>query len=253
MALAGSLDSERRRSQIVDFARSPEGVSIEFLADEFQVSSMTVRRDLALLEEDGRVRRVRGGAIAVPAPRQFGDRLAQRAADKRVIAQKALAFVPDAGVVAFDASTTMTTLAGAIGGRRDLVVCTNATQTFVALSSMQGVRPLLTGGALEPVTGSLVGPFATRAARELRTSVLFASAAAVDVRDGASEVSLEEAEVKREFAARADRVVLCVDSSKLGSREVARSLTWGDCSVLVTELDPADSRLDAYRSFVEVV
>lgn len=253
MALTGSLDSELRRAEIVSLARVPTGVSIEELAERFAVSTMTIRRDLGALEEEGQIRRVRGGAIAVPAPRQFGDRLAQRADAKRTIARKALALVPQRGVIALDASTTITTLAGAIGGRDGLTVCTNAPQTFTALTMIEGVRPLLSGGAPEPVTGSLVGPLAVQGARVFRTEVFFSSAAAVDVRDGGSEVSLEEAEVKRVFSERADRVVLCADSSKLGVRELARSLPWEDVSALVTELDPDDPRLDAYRGIVDVM
>ncbi len=253
MALTGSLDAERRRAEILTLARSPAGVSVEDLVSRFSVSAMTVHRDLAGLETDGLIRRFRGGAIAVPTPRTFGDRLTQRATAKKEIARKALAFVPESGRISLDASTTISTLASAIGGREGLTVCTNALQTFSILTPLEGVHPLLTGGAPEPVTGSLVGPLANRSARELRTDLFFLSAAALDPHDGTAEVSLLESEIKRTFAERTEKAVLCLDSSKLGSREAARALPLSDISVLITELDPADTLLDPYRELVEVL
>ena len=79
-----------------------------------------------------------------------------------------------------------------------------------------------------------------------------ASAASVNAEAGSGEVSLEEAEVKRHFAASARQTLLCVDSSKLGQWSLGSALSLAEVSVLVTELDPGDVRLDAYRALVEI-
>jgi DeoR/GlpR family transcriptional regulator of sugar metabolism len=73
----------------------------------------------------------------------------------------------------------------------------------------------------------------------------FLSAAGVTV-EGASESTLEEAQVKLAFAATARRVVLGVDGSKLDQRSLAAGLEWGQVDTLVTDLEPASSRLRAY-------
>jgi hypothetical protein len=82
---------------------------------------------------------------------------------------------------------------------RNLTVITNGPDTFLALQERPGVTALLTGGPLDPRTGSLVGPIATRSARSLLLRRLFVSAAALDpnvagreVGDGASPVSLSD-------------------------------------------------------------
>jgi DeoR family fructose operon transcriptional repressor len=126
-------------------------------------------------------------------------------------------------------------------------VVTNGPDTFNALQDRPGVTALLTGGQLDPRTGSLVGPLATRASRELLLRRLFVSAAAIDPSYGTSETTLEEAEVKLALADVAAEVVVAVDSSKLGQRAAARALPTDRVGMLVTELDPGDRRLDAYR------
>ncbi len=79
------------------------------------------------------------------------------------------------------------------------------------------------------------------------------SAAAVDPDVGASEATLEEAEVKIALASSASEVVLAVDASKLGHRAPAHGFAWDQVDLLVTELAPHDARLDPYRERVDLV
>ena len=216
------------------------------LAVELDVSEMTIRRDLDLLAEDGLVQRIRGGALAV-GPQPFSDRFARHQRAKDRIAAKLVDLVGDGGAIGVDASTTLQRLAGRIAGVRELTVVTNGPDTFQALQERPGVTALLTGGQLDPRTGSLVGPLASRAARELLIRRLFVSAAGVDPEHGSSEATLEEADVKIALADVSAEVVLAVDSTKLGQRGPARALPADRVATLVTELDPDDHRLDPYR------
>jgi DeoR family fructose operon transcriptional repressor len=221
-------------------------VSISAGAAGLGVSEMTIRRDLIELEHRGLARRVRGGAKAV-GPQPFAQRRDRMVRAKSRIAAKLAELVPTTGAVAFDASSTVMRLAAGLGHVRDLVVLTNGPDTFAALQNQPGLTPLLTGGQLDPRTGSLVGPLACRAAGQLNVARFFASAAALDATMGALEATLDEADVKRTMAAAADEVVLAVDSSKLTARAVAVGVDWERIDMLVTELDPADERLRAYR------
>lgn len=221
-------------------------VRIGPLASDLGVSEMTIRRDLDLLADEGAVRRVRGGAVAV-GPQEFTTRAREHPRAKSTIGQKLLALVPTGGAVALDASSTLQRLAARLGSARDLTVVTNGPETFGALLEHPGVTALLTGGQLDRRTGSLVGPLAVRAAGDLFVSRLFVSAAAVDPDLGSSEATLDDAEVKTAFAATAGEIVLAVDSSKLGGRAPARTLALDQITYLVTELDPGDPRLDPYR------
>ena len=240
------------RLRWLDQRLSADGhVTIADAATELDVSDMTIRRDLAELEDRGVARRVRGGARAV-GPQPFDERRNAAPRAKARVAAKLAGLLPAHGAVGFDASSTVLRLANDLGAARDLTVLTNGPDTFAALQGQPGVSPLLTGGRLDPQTGSLVGPLACRAASQLALQVLVTSAAAVDPKRGGLEASLEEAEVKRALAEAADQVVLAVDASKLDRRAVAVGVEWDRVDLLVTELDPSDHRLAPYRDLTTV-
>jgi DeoR family fructose operon transcriptional repressor len=213
---------------------------------------MTIRRDLLELEERGIARRIRGGAKAV-GPESFATRRHTAVRAKSKIATKLATLVPSVGAIAFDASSTVMRVAARVDHARDLTIITNGPDTFDALQGPSGVAALLTGGSRDERTGSLVGPLACLAASQLMVDTFFASAAAVHPDTGAHEATLAEAEVKRAIADRAERVVLAVDTSKLGARATAHALDWDRIDLLVTELEPDDSRLEPYLELVQVM
>lgn len=248
----GTIASDERLDWLIAQLARAGAVTIADAAEALAVSEMTVRRDLVELEERGIARRVRGGAKAV-GPQTFDQRHHTAGRAKSRIAAKLVSLVPASGAVAFDASSTVMRLASLLSGARDLTVLTNGLDTFKALQDQPGVTALLTGGRCDERTGSLVGPLACLAASQLSVHTFFSSAAAVHAETGAMEATLEEAEVKRSIAAGAGQIVLAADASKLDTRGLAQGLEWEKVDVLVTELDPRDSRLDAYREFARLV
>lgn len=242
---------EQRLGEVRDLIAQRGAVRIDELAADFGVSEMTIRRDLDELEALGVARRVRGGAIAL-GPEPFAQRHRHNARAKGRIAEKLLDLIPVVGTIAFDASTTVHRLAASLEMARDLVVVSNGLDTFHALTGKPGINSTLTGGAEEPRTGSLVGPLAVRAAQGFLYDLFICSAAALDHEVGSSEASLAESEVKRAFSTTSSRIILAVDHSKLGTRAQARMFDLADVHLLVTDLDPADSRLKRYRDLVEL-
>lgn len=242
---------EERLGEVRDLIAERGAVRIDQLAAAFGVSEMTVRRDLDELEALGVARRVRGGAIAL-GPEPWEQRHQHNARAKAKIAEKLLPMVPNSGTVAFDASTTIYRLAAAIETARDLVIVTNGWDTFHSMKGTPGVVASLTGGTEEPRTGSLVGPMAVRSAQSFLYDTFFSSAAALDLELGSSEAALAESEVKRAFSQTSNRIVLAVDSSKLGTRAQARVFDFEQIDLLVTDLDPSNSRLDPYRDLVAI-
>jgi DeoR family fructose operon transcriptional repressor len=247
-----SLDALDRLQQIEATIRAEGRVKVVDAATRFGVSEMTIRRDLDVLAEQGIVQRIRGGAVAI-GPQPFAERFSRHVRDKDRIAAKLASLVGDGGAIGLDASTTLQRLAVSLRELRDLTVVTNGQDTFAALQDTPGVTALLTGGRLDPRTGSLVGPLATRTARELLLRRLFVSAAALHPDHGTSEATLEDAEVKLALADVAAEVIVAVDSSKLDQRAPARALGPDQVQILVTELDPGDARLDPYRDRWELL
>ena len=252
MATNGTVRATERRTAILATLARDGAVQVDEIATTLDVSSMTVRRDFDELEAEGVLRRVRGGAVAVNGPQPFGDRQRVNARAKRVIAGKAAALVPASGAIAVDASSTTGTVVGDLGPREGLTVATNSSDNFAAVRSTPGVNPILIGGEAERTTGSFVGMIACEGAASLLYTRFFTSATGVDPAHGSSEVSLAEVQVKHAFGEHAREIVLCVDSSKLGQTSIAHGFAFDEIAVMITELDPADARLDAYRGVVEL-
>jgi DeoR family fructose operon transcriptional repressor len=237
---------------LLDILERDGVIQFEPAARELGVSGMTVRRDIHELDEEGIVRRVRGGAVAPVGPRAFGERAGTRAAAKAMIARKALRLVPDEGAAACDASTTTGALLTLVRPQRLLIV-TNSIDNAAIARGRPGVRTVLLGGELEERTGSLVGPTAESTARGFAVDRFFTSASAIDAALGTMEVSLEESAVKQALASGAGETVVLADSSKLGQNAPVLALTWTAIDILVTDLEPADPRLDAFRDLVEIL
>jgi DeoR family fructose operon transcriptional repressor len=246
-----SVEAIQRQELIRNRIEKSGRVKVSELATELGVSEMTIRRDLIALSKQGFAQRVRGGALAI-GPQPFAKRYGRAAVAKDRVADKLLELVGEGGAIGIDASTTLQRLAARLGGARDLTVVTNGPECFTVLQEHPGVTALLTGGQLDRRTGSLVGPIAVRASRDLLLRQVFLSAAAIDSAHGTSEATLEEAEVKHAMAEVASRVVVAIDSTKLNQRAPARCLPLEAVDVLVTELDPSDPRLLPYREFCEV-
>ena len=135
----------------------------------------------------------------------------------------------------------------------DLTVLTSRIETFSVLSTKNDVRAILTGGELERRAGSLVGPVAQRTIRDFVLARAFVSPRCIDPELGVTESTAQGAEVKRTFRLSARSLVAPADSTKLNEAATARALDLIEIDVLVTELDPNDARLDAYRHRMELL
>ncbi|MEO3754530.1 DeoR/GlpR family DNA-binding transcription regulator [Streptomyces sp. B6B3] len=246
-------DSEARRTAIVTALQ--EGLQrVDDLARRCGVSAMTIRRDLVHLEEQNRVRRVRGGAVPVDAW-TFDHRIGRSTAAKDAIASKLTTLVPDTGGIGLDGSTTAFHLATLLRDRtpRDLTVVTTGFESFHRLSRAPGYRVYATGGTADAHTGSLVGPVAEQTLRQFALHTCFLSATYLEEKLGSTEFTADEAAVKRTMASVARRTVLAVDSGKLGKHAVAKCFALEEVDLLVTELDPAHPDLAPYRDRVELL
>lgn len=246
------LLSTERRARLLDLLARDGSIRLDVAADDLGVSAMTVRRDLDDLEREGLARRVRGGAIAAVVPEGFGARRAARAGAKAAIARKALDLLPSGGTIAMDASSTVGAMIHLLDPARDLLVVTNSYENLRAAQGRPGVDAVLVGGQLEVSTDSFVGAIAAQTAASLHYDRFFTSAAAVDPTSGTSEATLDEAHVKRVFGAHAGETIVLADAAKLARQATARAFAWEEVALLVTDLDPDDERLDAFRGRVDI-
>jgi DeoR family fructose operon transcriptional repressor len=235
-----------RQQEILRLARDGGRVDVVSLAEEFQVTAETIRRDLKALDRAGLVRRVHGGAI--PAGRlDFEPDLAERettaADEKDRIARAALAELPSNGTMILDAGTTIARLAGALPLEASLTVVTHSLPIAARLADHPGVQLHLVGGRVRHRTRAAVDAWALRAYGEIRADVVFLATNGFSLEYGLTTPDLAEAAVKRAAIAAARRVVLLADSAKHGQQHFARFGALDDVDVLITDsgLSPEDA------------
>jgi len=230
--------AEERQQYIVGLARSRGRVDVTEVAAELQVTTETVRRDLTILERQGVLRRVHGGAIPVERL-GFEPALAARdsvmTAEKDRIAKAALAELPEEGAVLLDAGSTTARLADLLPTDRPLTVVTNALPVALSLVSRPYLTVLLLGGRVRGRTLASVDTWATDALADTFVDVAFVATNGVSVRRGLTTPDHAEAATKRAMMASAARVVLLADHTKVGVDHLARFGDLHQVDALITD------------------
>ena len=232
--------AEERQKAIADLLSLRGRLSVAELATEYAVTTETVRRDLSLLERAGIVRRVHGGAVPAEAltvlEAKVGDRDQARAEEKERIGKAALDLLPrSGGSVLLDAGTTTARLAGLLPRDLPLTVVTNEVPIAARLAGMANIELHLLPGRVRATTQAAVGENTVEALRVLRTDVAFLGTNGVSLEHGFSTPDAAEAAAKRAMARAAQKVVVLVDSSKLGRENTVRFAELDDVDVVVTD------------------
>lgn len=212
-----SLDEFEREQVVLSKLKSDGHVSVNELAAQFAVSTVTIRKDLDVLERRSLLRRVRGGAVSVGASDEgaFEMRLLHSQNSKRAIAKAAALLVNNGDVIAIDSSTTTYYLAQEILERRDLVVVTNGLRHAMLFMEHSSARVLMPGGVLRRSAGSLVGPIGDVLVGRGRIAKGFFGVIGISTALGLLDISAEEAQTKRFMATACDNVYGMFDSSKV--------------------------------------
>lgn len=237
---------EERQQWIVERARTAGRVEVASLAEELDVTTETIRRDLKVLERHGLLRRVHGGGIPVERL-GFEPGLAARDAvltvEKERIAKAALAELPSEGSILLDAGTTTARLADVLPVDRELVVLTNGLPIAMSLANRPGLTVLLIGGRVRGRTLAAVDSWALAALADSYVDVAFLGTNGISPERGLTTPDTTEAAVKRAMIAASRRSVVLADHTKVGNDHLARFAGLDDIDVVITDsgIQPEDA------------
>ena len=165
----------QRREHIRLLVRESGIARVEDLRRELKVSVATIRRDLELLEEEGLLRRVHGGAVSMESRLEeavFDDKTNQFSKEKRSIAEKAFKLIGQEESLFLDGGSTTLCLARLLKDRKDLTVVTNSLRAAAELAD-SGPRVILTGGELRRISQTMVGPLTSAVLSQVRVDKAF--------------------------------------------------------------------------------
>ena len=236
-----------RQQRIVAAAETQGRVEVSSLAASLNVTSETIRRDLASLESRGLVRRVHGGAL--PTRRQGFEpplhrRVTTHVTEKDAIAGAALSLIDDSvRSILLDAGSTTTALARKIPTivtDRELTVVTNSLPIAGLLADVAHVHLHLLGGRVRHRTMAAVGASVVTQLADLSVDVTFLGANGVHPDHGITTPDAQEAEAKRAMVRSADSVVALADASKLGQTHLCRIAHLAEIDTVITNADADD-------------
>ncbi len=236
------MHAEERQQEIRRRAQTEGRVDVMALAEEFSVTSETIRRDLTVLERSGALRRVYGGAVPIgrpPVDAALSARDAVMPTEKERIAKTALAEVPDEGAIIIDAGSTTGRLAEVLPMDRELTVIVNSPQLALLLTPRANLTVVILGGRVRRSSLATVDDWLLQPLSQMYVDVAFLGASGMSLQRGLTTPDPGEASVKAAMIAAARRTVLLADHTKFGNDSLARFGALADINVLVT-----DSELD---------
>jgi DeoR/GlpR family transcriptional regulator of sugar metabolism len=229
-----------RRSRILAELEADGTVRVSDLVSILGVSDMTIRRDLDLLQREGMLQKVHGGAVVLAEPSAaepgFEVKSARQLAQKAAIAAYAATLIKPGSAIAISAGTTTHALARLLVGVPQLTVVTNSVGAADVLhrAGNPTMSVLLTGGLRTP-SDALVGPIAISALKSLHLDAVFMGVHGMDARAGFSTPNLLEAETNRAMVASGRRLVVLADSTKWGVVGLSSMAELFDASLVISD------------------
>ena len=247
-----------RQTEILDIARSEGRVLVEELAQRFDVTLQTIRRDLGDLAEAGLVDRVHGGAVARTGVVNLGYEQRRRMNEgaKAAIARACAAEIPDNCSLILNLGTTTEAVARELIHHRNITVVTNNMNVANTLVANPGCEIMVTGGALRRSDGGLVGELATQFIEQFKVDYAIIGTSALDHDGDMLDFDLAEVRVSRAILRQARRVYLVTDHSKLGRSAPARIASLSELDAVFTDLplpDPLMRACEGWGTRVVVV
>ncbi|MET3937405.1 DeoR/GlpR family transcriptional regulator of sugar metabolism [Paenibacillus sp. PvP094] len=233
-----SLTYEERRQTILAQLATQGKVQVQLLADHFQVSTETIRRDLDRLEKEGELRKVYGGAVRVRSgmiEASFQKRSLLQLTEKQRIGAAAASLIEDGETVMLDNGTTTLEIMRQLKNRSQITVITNSVPILAcALENFAG-KIIFAGGDINPAVQASTGHLAHELLNQFKVNKAFISAGGISLTDGITDYMLEEAQISRKMMERAEESILVADNTKFGRSTFAQIAPLDKISMVITD------------------
>ncbi len=213
--------AHERYEIIINLLHKKKVVKVVELAERFNVSIETVRRDLEYLEKQGELERIYGGAALVKKTGvevNYPSREARNQAEKREIGKKAAELIRDGDTVIFDLGTTTLEVARNLRGKNNLTVLTNSIKIAIELSNLQEINVFMLGGQIRKEELATSGFLTKYCLKQFNVDKTFIGVGGITVEDGITDYNIQEAEARRIMIEAAKQVIAVCDHTKFGEK-----------------------------------
>ncbi|MEO8413698.1 MAG: transcriptional repressor AgaR [Ginsengibacter sp.] len=210
-----------RHQYILEKLKREGDINVLNLFKDLEVSSVTIRKDLKLLEEKGLAFRTHGGATlhnpyTVDKPVNEKEKL--QAAEKIKIGKVAASLIEPNDSIIIASGTTVMALAKNLQNRGNLTVVTSALNVALELIKHPGIEVLQLGGLVRKSSSSVTGPYAQNILADFSCTKLFLGVDGIDLEFGLTTTNVMEAHLNRQMMEASQKVIVLSDSTKFGKR-----------------------------------
>ena len=226
-----------RQMEILEIARASGRVGVEELAERFDVTLQTIRRDLGELADHGMLDRIHGGAVMRSGVSNIGyaERRRMHEDAKAAIARACAARIPDNSSIIINLGTTTEAVARELLGHRNLTVITNNMNVANILVGNDSCEIVVAGGALRRSDGGLVGDLTTEFMAQFKPDYAIIGASALDADGDLLDFDMAEVRVSRAIAGLARKCFLVTDISKLERSAPVRIISMSDLDTVFVD------------------
>lgn len=236
-----SASAFERHQAIMELVERYQSIRVGDLAEYLRVSESTIRADLEIMDEQGLLVRIRGGALAKQkaatrsSSKSLSHRVLKNVDKKQAIARWAAGLIEDGDVIMLDASSTVLHIAPFLRDRRNLTVFTNGFEVARTLAKELSNTVIILGGILRPDGNTITGVINKQLLQDYRVHTALFSCSGFTIEQGFFETTLQEAEMKAMMLQPAQRRVALLDSSKIGNIGLTAFATLADVDYFVTD------------------
>ncbi|HRD58429.1 MAG TPA: DeoR/GlpR family DNA-binding transcription regulator [Ferruginibacter sp.] len=244
------LSLSERHKHILDSINKEGKVTVVDLCNHLNVSSVTIRKDLTLLETKNLLHRTHGGAtLSNPyaTDRHVSEKENIKATEKTSIGQVAAALIEPEDSIIIASGTTVQFLARAIQPKGKLTVLTSALNVAMELNLHPDIEVIVLGGTLRKSSSSGTGPYAEKMLEDFSCSKLYLGVDGIDAEFGITTTHIMEAQLNRKMIAAAQKTILLTDSSKFGKRGFGRICGLEEVDQIITDSGISDHYLQQLK------
>jgi len=256
-----AYNAGKRRELIIKEIADTQMVRVSELSERFDISEVSIRRDLDRLEQLGLLKRVHGGAVAMPhvaLGHSHAAKVRSHIEEKERIGRAAARMIGEGDRLIFDSGTTVLQVAHSVSGdlleSGNLTVITASLPIVRKLGSWKGVHFILLGGIYLPEYEVVVGPQTIGSLKGLHADKIFLGTDGLTFSHGVTTANLLEAEVDQAMVEAASEIIVVADSSKIGVIGLTTIMPLEQISRLITDVGaPAEFVAELRERGVDVL
>ncbi len=245
------MNNVERHQFIMRQLQQEGSVQVVDLCEQLDVSSVTIRKDLKLLEDRQLLFRTHGGATLInpyTIDRTVFEKEKIRAAEKTAIAREAASMITANDSIVIASGTTVQAMAREIQPQGNLTVVTSALNVALQLIKHPNIEILQLGGALRKSSTSVAGRYAESILDDLFCSKLFLGVDGIDLDFGLTTTNAQEAHLNRKMMEVSQQVIVLADSTKFGKRGFGRICGVHEVDHIVTDSDVSTHTVKALEA-----